>query len=1040
MDDCPSNAELEGLLGDDPDGVPVAVRAHVRGCARCQSRLDTLTDDSEMRAWADRDARQPDDSTDGPGLGRLLDQLRGDSTLTGPFVPESEPPFWLGPPRRAGDLGTLGDFRIISELGRGGMGIVLLGIDEGLQRPVALKVLRPELADDAARERFAREARAAARVKHDHVVGIHGVATPADGLPYCILEYLAGPSLSARIKADGRLNPRVAATIAAQVADGLAAAHDAGLVHRDIKPSNILFEPASGRAKIADFGLARIADGPDGPTRSGMIVGTPSYMSPEQARGDGAIGPASDIYSLGATLYETLTGSTPFRGTTAIVLQQIQDADPATPRSLNDAIPRDLETICLTCLAKEPRQRYANADVLAADLRRFLDGVPIAARRIGPLARSLRKARRHPAVSALIAVCALAVLALIGSAIAYTLRLREANRRAEANFRSAVAAVNRMLARVGDQTLADVPEMGQVRRDLLADAVGFLRGLMADGRQRDDPELRRELATARDRLGRLHALLGQADQAEAEFRVAIAMRRRLNAEDPGHAEDRLALASSLLDLGRLLDRQLRPADAAIALEDARAIWESMPNLGSEPRRELASCELTLATIASHGDRLAEADALTRRAVGRFEGRPSTDPSDTIDHAQALYDLGLLDFQAGRSAQAAATFRRCLDLWRPLRRDPRYSRLVGPMIAECNNALATIEPILGHPERAEPLLLEALELRLEHARRAPHAPEIQDHVAHAHHSLGVFYQNAGRKPEAEAAYDRSLAITEPLARDHPGLAGLLARLTGTLQNQALIYQTTRRLDRAGPLYDRALAILERLGAGRGARSDLDSTLISILTNSSHVLAHSGRGAEALSRIDRAVRLAEGHLHAAPENAGFRQLLINTHGTRAQVRGFLGHHAEAADDWDRLATLHSPPLADQFTLTAAITRLRAGQTAGALAVADRLAVRADASGELLYNCACLYALAAGSPAAESSMVRHWLNQSLALLERAHRAGFFRVADERALLRTDHDLDALHPLEGFRAFRLDLDFPVDPFVPGPRPGEGTQPQRAG
>ena len=227
-----------------------------------------------------------------------------------------------------------------------------------------------------------REARHAARFRHDHVVVVYAVEESPEGLPFIVMEYIPGPSVAELLRERMRLDPRHAAELAAQAARGLAAAHEAGLIHRDIKPANILFDPATGRARIVDFGLAHVAEAP-GSIGEGTLVGTPSYMSPEQARGQGQVDARTDQYSLGASLYEMLTGEPPFRGTPAMVMHQVLEEEPRPPRQLNEAIPRDLETICLKTLAKDPKHRYPNAAGLADDLGRWLRGEPIAARRSG---------------------------------------------------------------------------------------------------------------------------------------------------------------------------------------------------------------------------------------------------------------------------------------------------------------------------------------------------------------------------------------------------------------------------------------------------------------------------------------------------------------------------------------------------------------------------------------------------------------------------------------------------------------------------------
>jgi serine/threonine protein kinase len=243
---------------------------------------------------------------------------------------------------------------------------------------VALKVPRPGWGESTpCRERFEREAHAAAAVHHEHVVRTYRVATtPGFAVPYLVMEYIEGETLGERLQRRPVLPPREAATIALQVALGLAAAHDQGVVHRDIKPSNILLEKRTGRAKITDFGLARVLDRSEALSPSEVIAGTACYMSPEQIHSPQQVGPSSDLFSLGVVLYQLLTGERPFRGTTdSMIMQQIVHEEPVAPRRLNDALNRDLETITLQCLAKEPARRYPTAQELADDLQRWLKSV-----------------------------------------------------------------------------------------------------------------------------------------------------------------------------------------------------------------------------------------------------------------------------------------------------------------------------------------------------------------------------------------------------------------------------------------------------------------------------------------------------------------------------------------------------------------------------------------------------------------------------------------------------------------------------------------
>ena len=298
-------------------------------------------------------------------------------------------------------------YAVESVLGRGGMGAVYRARHLKLNRTVALKtLLAGAYAGPAERARFQREAEAVAGLSHANIVQVYE-AGEHEGRPYFTMELIDGGSLARKLS--GAPQPaRQTAALLATLAGAVQAAHEAGVVHRDLKPGNVLLT-AAGTPKVADFGLARRLDADERLTLSGAVIGTPSYTAPEQAWGDrSAVGPRTDVYSLGAILYECLTGRPPFHaGTAAATLQQVVADEPVAPRRLIPSAPRDLETVCLKCLHKEPRQRYASAAELADDLRRFEHGEPIAARRVGVVG-SLRKwARRRPGAAALLGAVAL---------------------------------------------------------------------------------------------------------------------------------------------------------------------------------------------------------------------------------------------------------------------------------------------------------------------------------------------------------------------------------------------------------------------------------------------------------------------------------------------------------------------------------------------------------------------------------------------------------------------------------------------------------
>jgi serine/threonine-protein kinase len=360
------------------------------------------------------------------------------STLLTPLVPHA-----TGVPQVPG-------YAVEAELGRGGMGVVYKARHLRLNRTVALKMLLAgAYAGPHDLARFLREAEAEAGLQHPHIVQVHDVGE-YDGRPYFTMEFVEGGSLADRLR--GTPQPaRQAAALLATLARAVQVAHQGGIVHRDLKPANILLT-TDGTPKISDFGLARRLQGEAGLTQSGVPVGTPSYMAPEQARGEThLIGAAVDIYALGAILYELLTGRPPFRAETAAeTVLQVMSQEPAPPSRLNARVPRDLETICLKCLRKEPEKRYASAEALADDLTRFAEGRPIQARPLGRGARLWRWGRRNPSSAALVATA----LAVVGLAVGggFWQQRQQAERREETARREGreAQAVEAVLAQAAD--------------------------------------------------------------------------------------------------------------------------------------------------------------------------------------------------------------------------------------------------------------------------------------------------------------------------------------------------------------------------------------------------------------------------------------------------------------------------------------------------------------------------------------------------------------------------------------------------------------
>ncbi len=428
---CPPDDLLARRLVGQVGGPQASlIDGHVETCPSCQSRLESLVADT------------PRGNTTGPSadflswLKRAPAVSHPDELPRGPGgLPADAPP----------------GYELLGELGRGGMGVVYKARQTALGRECALKmILSGGHAGAEELSRFRTEAEAIARLQHPGIVQVFEYGTHG-GLPFLALELCTGGPLHRRLTGTP-LPPAEAAALVRGLGMAVQAAHEAHVVHRDLKPANILLA-ADGTPKITDFGLARKTDEDGGQTRTGAVMGTPSYMAPEQARGVKDVGPAADVYALGAILYECLTGRPPFRAATSLeTMQQVAADEPVPPRRLNPAVPRDLETITLKCLEKPPAARYVSARELAEDLERFLADEPIRARPVGRLEAGWRWARRNPRVALLGAAVAMLLLLIAGGAAVSAAWLYDASgkaRNAEAASRDRLWGSLRATARAG---------------------------------------------------------------------------------------------------------------------------------------------------------------------------------------------------------------------------------------------------------------------------------------------------------------------------------------------------------------------------------------------------------------------------------------------------------------------------------------------------------------------------------------------------------------------------------------------------------------
>jgi serine/threonine-protein kinase len=876
---------------------------------------------------------------------------------------------------------------------RGGIGQVWLARDEDFGREVALKALLPERADSQATWlRFVEEARITGQLEHPGIVPVYELAArDTDRQPFYTMRFIRGRTLADAVQDYHRrrragqaapLELRELLSAFVSVCNAVAYAHARGVLHRDLKPANVVLGDY-GEAIVLDWGLAKLRGREEGAadlppvalrpgeareqTVQGQVLGTPSYMAPEQAEGrPDLVEERSDVYGLGAVLYEILTGRPPFAGSDTLeVLAQVVAAPPTPPRQAVGSTPPALEAVCLKSLAKKPADRYASARALADDVRCWLADEPVTAYPEPWTTKARRWLARHRAVvsgtAAAVAV-ALASLGLAtvlltavngqlraanGRAAAANTQLREANARerragdlarrqkqeAEANFRLARRAVDRYITAVAEDEALKARDLSGLRRQLLRSAVGFYQQFT---RQRgDDPAVRFEQGRAFMRLAYITQETGSLSQAIGYYRRARTVLAKLAAERPAGVNVQTDLATTYHCLGCLNRDTGRTGPAEEAFRQALK-W----------RQRLA-----------------------REHPG--------DAAHQVELGNSWNNLGGLYWKSDRPERAKAAFAQGRDLFARLHRDrPR-----------------------------DPYYLYCL--------------------ASAYNNLGLLEDEAHRLGQAEANYARARDLFAQLVREHPSEAEYQANRAQNLSNLGLLYDQTDRPKQAQQALRQAHEVLKGLVRQYPSVTDFAVRLGGADCNLGQAVEDAGDLPAAERWYARAVATLGGVLRKEPRHTFAREYLRNAHWKRAKLLARRGRPAQAVAEWDRAITLDDGPLRSHFRLSRAHSLAAAGDHARAAAEADELARALSLTGDGLYHLACVYALAAAavrrdrglSAANQDKLARRYGDRAVALLHRAHKAGYFGKPGTIDHAGKDIDLDALRSRADFQKLLRDL-----------------------
>jgi tetratricopeptide (TPR) repeat protein len=705
----------------------------------------------------------------------------------------------------------IGDYEVLEELGRGGMGIVCKARHQTLNRLVALKMLRaagPGVEPDL--QRLRHEAEMVAALDHPHIVPLYEVGEH-DGRLFLSMKLIEGGPLSARL-AEFAADPRRATKLLATIAHAVHHAHQRGILHRDLKPSNILLD-AAGQPNVTDFGLARKVEGHDELTLSGALVGTPGYMAPEQTLGRrDVVTTAADVYGLGAILYALLTGEAPFRGLSPLdVLKQVREREPEPPRRRNPRVARDLQTICLKCLDKEPQRRYGSARELAEDLERFLNHEPVQAQRPTLVSRLGKWARRHQAVA--LAASVGVVLALVVSCIAVVLLTaayqEEALQRQAAETERALAQQEQTKAEQAQQREKDerqkaeqaavkerqAREVAEERRKQAEAVATFLeslfRGLDPRAEQKDGPSLTEQL------LAKLEEADSQLKEGALDPITQIRMQNALGVAYLGLGEAPKALSHLQCALEKVQARQ-----------------------GADHSDTLA----TMCNLASAYKAVGELDLAVQLQERALEKRQAKLGADHLDTVQSMNNLAVTYRAVGKFARAVELLEQTLQ---------KREATLGPdhpdTLMTMNN-LAGAYREAGQFDRAVQLHEQALE-----KQKVTLGPDHADTLT-TMNNLALSYQAVGKLDLAVQLHEQTAERTKAkFGPDHPNTLN-------SINNLAKAYLAKSKFNQALPLFEQNL---EKTKARLGA--DHPQTL-----NSMNNLAYAYR---AMGKLNQAVQLYE-----------------------------------------------------------------------------------------------------------------------------------------------------------------------------------------
>ncbi len=999
-------------------------------------------------------------------------------------------------------------------LGSGGMGIVFLARQKALDRKVAVKLLRDaEFATQSQRDRFQQEARAIARLKHPHLVQVYELGEIGNslgtGYPYLVLEYVPGGNLSDLLRGSPQ-KARESAELLKTLAEAIHYAHEQGIVHRDLKPANILMQQASASEgkpenavlsgslfpKITDFGLAKFLSSsrptttrtlaantaympPEQPsnrlTVTHDVIGTPCYMAPEQGHGNSSqIGPTADVYALGAILYETLTGRPPFLGASPVDTLMLARTTECVPvRQLQPGVPKDLETICHKCLAKEPQRRYASAAALARELERFLNGKPIQARPVGYLESSWRWCRRQPVLASM----ALAfVLVVLGFNIALTLlyfHARTEKQRADQNLLKAREIVDAYLAGVEKDSRLKNADLLSLRKELLSAALPFYEEFA--NTWTNDPALAQDQVKASYHLALLFDNLGQTDRALAQANQTLERAQKLVDQNPKEPKNRFLLAQTWTTMALLGNQLHQKEEAKKAYENSidifRALIKEYPE-SLEYREGLATICHNFALHLNQQGNASESERYFKEGLELCQVPQGVSSSRLLRRMEGRMHMGLSIHYTARNegVKSLEEGRIAVELLQALSRDfpddlelkteairPVYSRAWDQIHLgyleegekSLRKALGAIDELIakypslptpkdfragfsmllaedlarqGRDAEAPPIIRMAIDIRERMVVQYPQSFFYRKELAQNYALLANLASNDGRLKDADAAYRKSIEQDRFLAEQFP--KEKLYRLNENGHWRALVSVLSSDKRPA----DAIVAQKQLVGRGESALKDLPAEKLELgaalgedLLALGDLQSSQTQWADAIETYKQSQESFDRVLAADADNRRAKSKIASVWIGLAKAFAALDRHTEAVSAYDRAIPLTGPSRPKMRTLKAR-SLVYLGKPKEAAKEIDEVAKGKNLPNPLWYDLAAATGLAHAR--AESSAEKELLStKTIELLERSKSVGHFVEAPRIESFRKDPDFASLQTVRAFRDW-------VDRLIKDPSP----------